>query len=128
MNSPASLVGMNGWQRSAALILCALLVSLSPKAHCGDPPASSRIAPPPKGQLYHGVYPGGKTGEEDDLTLQDLATYETAVGAKAAWVYFSNNWYRSRKFPKATAEWIRQSGAVPFIRLMLRTSAAEDTE
>lgn len=108
-----------------ATILFLLLVA---EGRSAEEPALPRIAPPPDGKLYHGVYPGGKTGEEDDLTAQDLSTYETAVGAKAAWVYFSNNWFRSRKFPAATAGWIRQSGAVPFVRLMLRTSAAEDVE
>ena len=42
------------------------------------------IGLPGAGQLYHGVYPGGVTGEEDDLTLQDLRSYEAAVGKPAA--------------------------------------------
>ena len=74
------------------------------------------------GFWYHGVYPGGKSGEEDDLTPADVDVYETAAGRQVAWVYFSNNWFRSRAFPKTTSEWIRARGAVPFIRLMLRSS------
>lgn len=81
-------------------------------------PAS--IQSPPKGFLYHGVFPGGRTGEEDDITPLDLAVYEDAVGKHAAWVYFSNNWYQSRAFPLNTAEWIRARGSIPYIRLMLR--------
>ena len=80
------------------------------------------IALPPKNHLYHGVYPGGKTGDEDDLTLEDLTSYEMTVGKSAVWVYFSNNWYRSRDFPTETAAWIRESGSIPYIRLMLRSS------
>ena len=72
-----------------------------------------------EGVLYHGVFPGGRTGEEDDITLTDLTSYEQAVGKPAAWVYFSNNWYQDRTFPLETATWIRRTGAVPFIRLML---------
>ncbi len=66
------------------------------------------------------------TGEEDDLTLQGLQSYESAVGKTVAWVYFSNNWYRSRKFPLDTATWIRDAGSIPYIRLMLRSSSDED--
>lgn len=76
--------------------------------------------------MYHGVYPGGTSGEEDDLTPADEDAYERAAGRQVAWVYFSNNWFRSRAFPRATAEWIRARGAVPFIRLMLRSSTDTD--
>lgn len=83
-----------------------------------------RIALPPQGTLYHGVYPGGATGpeygEEDDITSNVIGAYEMAVGQRVAWVYFSHNWYRDRQFPHATAEMIRAMGAVPFVRLMLR--------
>lgn len=40
------------------------------------------LVPPANGYLYHGVYPGGKTGKEDDITPEDLASYESAVGKK----------------------------------------------
>ncbi|MEO6846331.1 MAG: beta-mannanase [Chthoniobacterales bacterium] len=83
--------------------------------------AGPRVASPGPGMFYHGVYPGGKSGEEDDLTLVDLQSYEKTVGAKAAWVYFSDNWYVDRKFPLGTATWIRDAGSLPFIRLMLRS-------
>ena len=82
---------------------------------------------PPPGKYYHGVYPGGPSGNEDDLKETDLASYEserTGVGRKAAWVYFSHNWYmkgRTPAFPKDTVDWIsRDDKRVPFIRLMLR--------
>ncbi|MBN2116642.1 MAG: endo alpha-1,4 polygalactosaminidase [Anaerolineales bacterium] len=81
---------------------------------------------PPEGSLYHGVFPGGITGEEDDLTPSDLRSYEQSVGKKAAWVYFSHNWYRGREFPTETASWIREAGSVPYIRLMLRSDAEQD--
>ena len=80
-----------------------------------------RIGLPPAGQLYHAVYPGGVTGEEDDLTPEDARSYEQTVGKPAAWVYFSHNWYRERRFPLETAAWIRELGSVPYIRLMLRS-------
>jgi hypothetical protein len=86
----------------------------------------SSIAPPPAGALYHGVYPGGVSGEEDDITAAGVASYEQTVGQRVAWVYFSNNWYQSRRFPAATSQMIRAAGAVPFIRLMLRQDAEVD--
>jgi hypothetical protein len=86
--------------------------------------ASAAVPSPPAGKLYHGVYPGGITGEEDDITPADLSSYQATVQRTAAWVYFSDNWYRSRSFPLATATWIRDAGSVPFIRLMLHDSAA----
>jgi hypothetical protein len=76
--------------------------------------------------LYHGVFPGGVTGEEDDITPDDLKAYEKLAGKSAAWVYFSHNWYRNRSFPEATASWIRDAGSTPFIRLMLRSSPEQD--
>jgi hypothetical protein len=81
---------------------------------------------PPLGSFYHGVYPGGQTGNEDDISSDDLQSYETTVGKEVAWVYFSNNWFQGQVFPLETATWIRQAGAVPFIRLMLRSSSETD--
>lgn len=83
------------------------------------------------GKIYHGVYPGGFTGEEDDFSELDVISYEKSVEKKVAWVYFSNNWYKSRKFPQEKVDWINKRGSVPFIRLMLRCAAnrgsTEDT-
>ena len=79
------------------------------------------ISAPPAGQLYHSVYPGGVTGEEDDITLADVHSYEQAAGKSATWVYFSHNWYQNRRFPMETVTWIRDLGSVPYIRLMMRS-------
>jgi hypothetical protein len=40
-------------------------------------------------------------------------------------VFFSNNWYRSRAFPSGKAAWIRDDGAIPYVRLMLRHTSNE---
>lgn len=87
---------------------------------------SQVIATPPAGKIYHAVYPGGATGEEDDITPEGLSSYEERVGKPATWVYFSHNWYRGRVFPVETASWIRDAGSIPYIRLMLRSSAEEN--
>ena len=88
--------------------------------------AGSIIAPPPSGKLYHGFYWGGVGTDthdpsEHDVTAQDVARYEQAVGQQSAWVYFSDNWFESRRFPGATCSWIRGLGKIPYIRLMLRS-------
>ena len=77
-----------------------------------------RLKLPPAGSIYHGVYPGGHI-DEDDITPADVRSYEKSAGKHAAWVYFSNSWYRTRSFPVETATWIRERGSVPFIRLIL---------
>jgi hypothetical protein len=90
-----------------------------------------RIIEPPKGQYYHGVYPGGRSGEEDDIEESDLLSYESkeiGVARKAAWVYFSHNWFRDGShFPRDRAEWISRDGKrIPFIRLMLRDTTEQN--
>jgi len=91
----------------------------------GRDAAPGILKSPPAGTFYHGVFPGGKTGDEDDITRSDVDVYERTVGQKVAWVYFSHNWFNGREFPVETAEWIRERGAIPFIRLMLRSSTEE---
>jgi len=92
------------------------------------PSPKVNIPLPPKGYLYQGVYPGGITGAESDLTLNDLRSYEETVGKSAVWVYFSHNWYKGREFPLKTATWIRDAGSIPFIRLMLRSSPEQNVQ
>lgn len=81
--------------------------------------APSRVALPPRGTLYHGVFPGGASGWGSDVTRTDVAAYEQRVGKRAAWVYFCDNWSEGREFPWRTASWIRAGGSVPYIRMML---------
>ena len=90
------------------------------------PAQSPKIQPPPPGRLYHGFYWDGIGTDthdptEHDVTAADVTRYEQAVGAKTAWVYFSDNWFESRKFPGELCGWIRDLGKVPYIRLMLRS-------
>ncbi len=86
------------------------------------------VAPPPaQGKLYHGFYWGGvgtnnHDPTEHDVTPADVARYERAVGKRTAWIYFSDNWFESRRFPAATCNWIRDLNKIPYIRLMLRSN------
>ncbi len=87
---------------------------------------SKIISIPPKGQIYHGVFPSGMSKEEDKVTPEDLYAYEQAVGKSAAWIYFSHNWYNGEGFPIETATWIKERGSIPFIRLMMWSSETRD--
>ena len=88
--------------------------------------AEDRLLPPPAGKLYQGFFfsapsPGSDDANEHNVTPDDVRQFERAIGAKTAWVYFSDNWFESRAFPAATCAWIRSLGKVPYIRLMLRS-------
>jgi hypothetical protein len=113
-----------------------LLLAFALGAGCGNtqPGAKSVTAPaqlpaavqpplrvPEAGRLYHGVLPQGTTEPDSDIAPASLDAYEQAVGRKVAYVYFSTEWLRSRAFPAHTAGWVRARGAVPFIRLMMRS-------
>lgn len=88
------------------------------------------IAPPPAGKLYHGFFFGEPSGDRDptehDVAPADVARYEAAVGKQTTWVFFSDNWFESRTFPKATCDWIHGLGKVPYVRLMLRSDLDQD--
>lgn len=75
-------------------------------------------------RLYHRVFPGIETGEEDHVTWETLKAYQDAVGRDAAWVYFSHEWSNGEWFPVDTVRWIHSCGRIPFVRLMMR----HDTE
>ena len=44
-----------------------------------------------------------------------------AVGKQAAWIYFSNNWFESRKFPAQMCGWVHGLAKFHMSRLMLRS-------
>ncbi|HEY1906474.1 MAG TPA: hypothetical protein VGG91_10540, partial [Myxococcaceae bacterium] len=85
------------------------------------PAMGTRIQVPPDGRLYHGVFPAGTTEPDSDISLDAADAYSAAVGRPLAYVYFSNEWFVSKAFPRVTAEAIRARGAVPFIRLHMRS-------
>jgi len=86
----------------------------------GSADPATLLTPQP-GRLYHGVLPRGTTEPDSDASPAALDAYERAAGRRVAYVYFSNDWFRSRAFPATTAQWVRERGAVPFIRLMMRS-------
>lgn len=91
---------------------------------------AEQIAPPPPGKLYQGLYfdepAQGRDPTEHDVTAADVARFDKTLGTKTAWVFFSQNWFESRKFPRETCDWIRGLGKIPYVRLMLRSDAEQD--
>ncbi len=110
---------MAWWSRIAWLVVCTGLVWAAKPVHV--------VRVPPPGKFYHGVFPGGTNGMGGDIRPADVERYQKAAGKRVAWVYFCNNWYESRAFPVTIAKWIRANGSVPYIRLMLMSSAAIPT-
>ena len=96
-----------------------------PELEAPPPPPVVTLEMPEDGTLYHGVYPGGRTGWEDDITDADIGAYVEAVGHEVAWVYFSHNWFHGEAFPTSTVEMIQQRGSTPWIRLMMRSELDE---
>ncbi len=107
-------------------LILAFLLPLTAFAQATSHDRALRALTPPAGKLLAGTYTGGRSGEEDDILPSDLNAYIHTTGHRPAWIYFSNNWYRSRAFPTATAKWIRASGATPYVRLMLRSDPEQD--
>src|SRR5947209_947923 len=74
------------------------------------------IQPPPAGKLYQGVYFDEPAAEHDptehDVTPENVAKFEQILGTKTAWIYFSDNWFESKKFPAPACEWIRALGKI----------------
>jgi Glycosyl hydrolase family 26 len=108
------------------LLRCAILAVLIAPSVRG----AERIAPPGPGKLYQGIYfdepKPGQDPTEHDVTAAAVARFEQTLETKVSWVFFSNNWFESRKFPRETCDWIRGLGKVPYIRLMLRSDAEQD--
>lgn len=85
---------------------------------------SGKLVPLKKG-IYHGANPG-LGGTEDNVSVERIDAFERLAGKKIAWVYFSNNWYRSIMFPKQEIETIHALGKTPFVRLMPRSDFREN--
>ena len=112
------------FRRALVAIVCGSTSVISPVQ------AAQRVAPPPAGKLYQGLYydepAAGHDPTEHDVTAANVERYEQALATKTAWVFFSDNWSESRKFPAVTCEWIRALGKVPYLRLMLRSDLEQN--
>ncbi len=74
--------------------------------------------------IYHSAFPDFG-GTEDIISRERILSFEALAKKNIIWAYFSNNWYRDIQFPKTEVDIIKNSGKIPFIRLMPRTNFDE---
>ncbi|MCW2959905.1 MAG: hypothetical protein JWM90_292, partial [Thermoleophilia bacterium] len=79
------------------------------------------IAPPAAGATYLGAFPF-LGNSEDEVSGAAIDGFERLQERDLGWVYFSDNWTSGIRFPTAAVKTIRTRGAVPFIRMMPRTT------
>jgi len=78
--------------------------------------------------LAHGIFVASPGTPEDEVPESQLDAYVAASGSRGlAYVYLTNNWFRSRHFPTSVVRRVQARGAVPIVRLMLRSSDDEAT-
>jgi hypothetical protein len=91
-------------------------------------PAAERtvVAAPAEG-LYHAAMPSllHDDAVSTERSAADVRSFERLAGRKLAWVYFSDNWFDGIAFPGAAVEAIKETGALPFIRIMPRSGWEE---
>jgi hypothetical protein len=92
---------------------------------CG--PDARAIAAAPRSGIYHGAMPSLLDADARDgaRSAARVRGFERLAERRLAWVYFSDNWFHGISFPGAAVESVRRAGAMPFIRLMPRSSWRE---
>jgi hypothetical protein len=92
---------------------------------CG--PGQRPIVAAPTDGLYHAAMPSLLDEESRDwaAAARSVRSFERLAGRRLAWVYFSDNWFRGIEFPAEAVQAVREAGAVPFIRLLPRSSWEE---
>ena len=85
---------------------------------------NNKLIPPAQG-VYFSAFPDFG-GPEDVVTSQRITDFENLAQKNITWAYFSDNWYQNIQFPADAVQTIHQSGRVPFIRMMARTSLEEN--
>ena len=111
--------------RIKILLLLVLITAAIPTGS-----GAQRLEAPPKGKFYQGLYFDDPKKDRDptehDITPVNVMGWEESLQTKVTWVYFSNNWSESRRFPSEICDWIRGLGKVPYIRLMLRSDLEQN--
>ena len=86
---------------------------------------------PPAGKIWHGTYvgkmvPHPKYGEVEVAPLRGVVAYERAVKKKVGWITFNDDWFQTRRFPIKRVRAIRKHGAIPYVRLMMRSDPFQE--
>ncbi len=76
---------------------------------------------PIKNKIYLASFPDFG-GSEDNVTTNKILNFESIINHNIAWVYFSINFKNGIKLSQNAINEITKAGAIPFIRLMPRSS------
>ncbi len=79
-----------------------------------------KLVPYPRG-IYHSAFPNFG-GPEDSVNCKRIRKFESLAGKKIVWAFFSNNWIEGIRFPGKEIKEISRCGAIPFVRLMARST------
>lgn len=102
------------------LVVAFLLVGAKASAAYAET-NSLKLLPPPKG-IYHSAFPAFGPAE-DLVTPGHIDRFASQISGKGlTWAYFSDNWFEGIKFPRKAVDVIHSKGAVPFIRIMPRST------
>ncbi len=80
-----------------------------------------KLLVPTGDEIYFGAFPDFG-GSEDQVSSQSVQNFEKLIDKKIAWAYFSQNWFNGIKYPKVAVHAINDTGVIPFVRLMPRSS------
>ncbi len=104
-------------------LITLLLLCVLPPAVADSPPL---LPLPENGTLYHGVFaPVSGHRSEMEISWESIRSYAEAAGKNPAIVVFSHEWRSNRTFPLRESALIRSTGAVPYIRLMIRSDTRQ---
>jgi len=83
-----------------------------------------KLLPPDNNKIYFGAFPDF-SGTEDNVSKERIYQFEKLIDKKIAWAVFSDNWYNGISYPKEKIDFIVDSGATPYVRIMPRSDDRE---
>jgi hypothetical protein len=86
-------------------------------------PGQRTVVAAPADGILHGAMPSllHDDAVSGARSAARVRSFERLADRRLAWVYFSDNWFQGIRFPAEAVESVRETGALPFIRLMPRS-------
>ncbi|HWQ65635.1 MAG TPA: glycosyl hydrolase [Methanospirillum sp.] len=108
------------------IILLFFFIPILPDPISAGPIGSTTLCTPEPGTFWHGAFaPERYHRSEMDVTNASIATFNRASGNNVNIAAFSHEWGINRSFPTDQFTVIHDTGAVPWIRLMLRSDIGQ---
>ncbi|BAO45311.1 hypothetical protein TBH_C2401 [Thiolapillus brandeum] len=87
-------------------------------------PFAARLVPAADDRIYFAAFPD--FGEEENtVTPGRIRDFEKLAGKKIAWAPFSQYWFEGMDYPREKIHAIRDSGAIPLVRMQPRSTTRE---